>query len=78
LSANQLVVFLETVANFETPISAENAELMGTTYGFGARRNVEILSRWYQVGMKSGFKGVEDGVVELLGRVGRMKFVRPL
>lgn len=78
LTANQLVVFLERVLLFPTPLPAAPAHKMGELYGFRQSQNVELVSRYCQVAMKAGDESSLDIVTGLLGRVGRMKFVRPL
>ena len=73
-----MVVFLERVLGWEEPLSPEAVKLMGETYGCGEGRNVEVLSRYFGVGLAARWSGVYGPTAELLGRVGRMKFVRPL
>ncbi|KPI45124.1 Leukotriene A-4 hydrolase-like protein [Cyphellophora attinorum] len=77
-SANQLVVFLEAILNFAKPLPPPHANYMGMIYKLNESKNVEVLSRYYQVEMKAGDWNVHVAVTDLLGRVGRMKFVRPL
>lgn len=77
-SANQLVVFLERILLFSKPLPTTHAKYMGTLYSLRETQNVEISSRYYQVALNSGDTSIKDQVVEMLGRVGRMKFVRPL
>ncbi|KAI4133240.1 MAG: hypothetical protein LQ338_000298 [Usnochroma carphineum] len=76
--ANQVVVFLERIQGFEKPLSKEAVHVMGETYGFVGSKNVEIVARYLGVGLMAGSEEVKEPTVELLGRVGRMKFVRPL
>ncbi|KAI1980235.1 Leucyl aminopeptidase yscIV [Ophidiomyces ophidiicola] len=78
LVANQLVVFLEQILLFETPLTAEQSETMGKTYRFAESENIEVSNLYFQVGLKARDKKVVEPVVKLLGRIGRMKFVRPL
>ena len=78
LTANQLVVFLERVLLFPQPLPAAAARKMGPLYDFTTSQNVELVSRYCQIAMKAGDKSCLDTVTGLLGRVGRMKFVRPL
>jgi leukotriene-A4 hydrolase len=78
LSANQIVIFLERLLLFESPIPVKFATDMGALYKFRDSKNVEVSCRYYQLAMKSGDRSVLPSVVELLGKVGRMKFVRPL
>jgi leukotriene-A4 hydrolase len=51
---------------------------MGKVYGLADSKNVELKSAYYQVAMKAQDSSQYPGVAELLGQVGRMKFVRPL
>ena len=76
--ANQIVVFLDTVKDFEEPLSKDQAQSMGETYNFLKTRNVEVTARYLSVGLKSRLESVYTPTAELLGNVGRMKFVRPL
>jgi leukotriene-A4 hydrolase len=78
LSANQIVVFLERVLLFEKPITPDLFELMGRVYGFTQSTNVEVTNLYFQVGLKAGDRAAIEPTVDLLGRIGRMKFVRPL
>lgn len=77
-TANQVVVFLERVQGFKRPLKDEDARSMGTEYEFTKSQNVEVLSRYYLIGLKARDEDVYGLTVELLGKVGRMKFVRPL
>lgn len=77
-AANQSVVFLERLQTSSEPLKAADAELIGETYGFGKSQNVELVSRYFGVGMKANAKSMCEPTAELLGKVGRMKFVRPL
>lgn len=76
--ANQSVVFLEKVQTFSKPLSPELVELMGDVYDFSSSENVEVVSRYFVVGLQAHAKSVYEPTAKLLGRVGRMKFVRPL
>ncbi|KAL8997992.1 MAG: hypothetical protein Q9188_006196 [Gyalolechia gomerana] len=76
--ANQVVVFLERIQSFDQPISKEAVHVMGETYNFTKSQNVEVLSRYLTVGLMARSEEVLEPTAELLGKVGRMKFVRPL
>lgn len=78
LTANQIVVFLEQILAFDEPLAPDLSKLMGQVYGFAKSTNVEVVNLYFQVGLKAGDKTVIDPTISLLGRVGRMKFVRPL
>lgn len=77
-NANQVVVFLERIQEFKTNLKPEDVRLMAAEYGFRSSKNVEILSRYFVVGLKAKDEQVYEPTATLLGKVGRMKFVRPL
>ncbi|CAG8956559.1 hypothetical protein HYFRA_00003948 [Hymenoscyphus fraxineus] len=77
-AANQTVVFLEKVQGFETPITPSQSKAMGEAYSLVNTRNVELSARYFGIGMTSKDESVYQPAAELLGKVGRMKFVRPL
>ncbi|KAL9108996.1 MAG: hypothetical protein Q9227_006236 [Pyrenula ochraceoflavens] len=84
-SGNQKMLFLENFLELSDPKQHlprwGKLRKMESEYAFLRSGNVEIKSRFLQVCLKSD-GGKEEEVVretrELLGRVGRMKFVRPL
>jgi leukotriene-A4 hydrolase len=78
LTANQTVVFLEQVLLFERPLTVDLSKRMGEVYGFAKSENIEVANLYLQVGLEAGDKSVIEPTTDLLGRIGRMKFVRPL
>ncbi|KAK3683059.1 Leucyl aminopeptidase yscIV [Vermiconidia calcicola] len=77
-TANQSVVFLERIQTFSEPLSPSLVEQMGSTYAFSSSKNVELVSRFYTIGLQARDQSVYKPSAELLGKVGRMKFVRPV
>lgn len=77
-SANQIVVFLNRIQGFAPPLERQETQLMGETYGFTKGNNVEVVARYFQIALKAKDDSVYKPTAELLGNVGRMKFVRPL
>ncbi|KAG9238425.1 putative leukotriene A-4 hydrolase like protein [Amylocarpus encephaloides] len=77
-SANQIVVFLEKLQSASTPISPEQSKAMGATYNLIITKNVELSARYFGIGLTAKDTSVYQPTAELLGKVGRMKFVRPL
>ncbi|KAI0421359.1 leukotriene A-4 hydrolase [Xylaria grammica] len=77
-TANQILVFLQAVQNFSSPLSVERSHLLGTTYNISSSKNVELKAAYYLIALQVGDRAELSGVVELLGSVGRMKYVRPL
>ncbi|KAK2624937.1 hypothetical protein QTJ16_005306 [Diplocarpon rosae] len=78
LSANQIVVFLEKVQLFSAPLSASQSQAMGSAYSLATSRNVELSMRYFGIGLSAKDQSVYQPTADLLGKVGRMKFVRPL
>ncbi|KAK3995050.1 peptidase family M1-domain-containing protein [Cladorrhinum sp. PSN332] len=77
-TGNQVLVFLNTVQDFEEPLSVEQSQTLGKTYGLSDSKNAELKSAYYHIAMKAKDTSAYQGVADLLGEVGRMKFVRPL
>jgi leukotriene-A4 hydrolase len=77
-TGNQIVVFLEKVQLFATPLSPTQSQAMGAAYSLINTRNVELSSRYFGVGLNARDTSVYEPTADLLGKVGRMKFVRPL
>lgn len=76
-TANQKIVFLGKLEQGK-PLTAERAKLLGEVYDFRSSHNVELKSAYYLIAVKAQDKTSYSGIAELLGQVGRMKFVRPL
>lgn len=51
---------------------------MGKAYNLSASRNVELSSRYFGIALTAKDETAYQPTADLLGRVGRMKFVRPL
>ncbi|CAD6445551.1 58725890-8063-44e0-982e-43cedfd9ca4c [Sclerotinia trifoliorum] len=77
-SANQVVVFLQQVQLFTTPLTPSQSQAMGKAYSLVNTQNVELSSRYFGVGLAAKDESVYLPTAELLGKVGRMKFVRTL
>lgn len=77
-SANQIVVFLDRIQDFSSPLSRDQAQTMASTYAFAKSGNVEVVSRYFQIALKARDDSVYEPTAKLLANVGRMKFVRPL
>ena len=78
LTASQLVVFLEAIELFETPLTPAQSRLLGSAYSLANTKNAEVLVRYLSVGLAAKDESVYQPTADLLGTVGRMKFVRPL
>ncbi|PWW77874.1 leukotriene A-4 hydrol [Tuber magnatum] len=77
-TSGQIVVFLERITDFPTPLRKGLIKLMRDEYGFLKSENAEILSRFLTVGLKAKDETLYSKTAEVLGGWGRMKFVRPL
>lgn len=80
LRANQLVVFLEKLLSSPSSslLSANAVHELGTLYALARTRNTELSARYLQLALKCGDLSAKSLVADLLSKVGRMKFVRPL
>ena len=76
-TANQVVVFLERVQDFQSTLRKQDVRVMSKTYGFDKSKNIEVVSPYFRVGLKSRDEDVYQPTAELLGTTGRMKFVSP-
>lgn len=63
---------------FPEPLDAARAEILGEVYDLISSKNVEVKSAYFEVSLKCKATKTYPLVAELLGQVGRMKFVRPL
>ncbi|KAF2725755.1 leukotriene A-4 hydrol [Polychaeton citri CBS 116435] len=77
-NANQSVVLLEQVQQFSQPLSPALVDKMGEAYAYTQSQNVEVVSRFYVVALQAKAEHFFKPAANLMARVGRMKFVRPL
>ncbi|RPA87615.1 leukotriene A-4 hydrol [Ascobolus immersus RN42] len=77
-SSGQIVVFLERISEWETPLKKELVEKLNVTYSLDKTENAEILSRFLNIGLRARDEKVYEPTAYWLGQWGRMKFVRPL
>ncbi|EEY14431.1 leukotriene A-4 hydrolase [Verticillium alfalfae VaMs.102] len=78
LTGNQKLVFLEAVEKFDRPLTPEKSQAMGKAYALATSQNAELKSAYYKIALQAKDTTAYQGVTELLGVVGRMKYVRPL
>ncbi|KAG7107081.1 Leucine aminopeptidase 2 like protein [Verticillium longisporum] len=78
LTGNQKLVFLEAVEKFDRPLTPEKSQAMGKAYALASSQNAELKSAYYKIALQAKDTTAYQGVTELLGVVGRMKYVRPL
>lgn len=76
-TANQKLVFLGKLQK-SGPLSAERAQLLGRVYDFISSKNIEIKTAYFLVALEANDLTCYYSAAQLLGQVGRMKFVRPL
>jgi leukotriene-A4 hydrolase len=77
MNANQKIVFLGKLQQGK-PLSPARANQLGKVYELDTSKNVELKSAFYQIAIKAQDTTCYSGAAELLGQVGRMKYVRPL
>jgi hypothetical protein len=74
-SPNQLLVYLQ---HLPRPLDAASCGWLDEALGLTARGNYEILVEWLTIAVTSDYEPVFGRVREVLTRVGRMKYLRPL
>ncbi|KAH8669078.1 peptidase family M1-domain-containing protein [Xylariales sp. PMI_506] len=77
-TGNQVLEFLNALQQFETPLTPDQSQALGSTYGLASTKNYELKTAYYHIALRAKDASAYPGVAELLGQVGRMKFVRPL
>ena len=77
-TAGQIVVFLDNVREFAHKLGKSRTQAMGFVYKFADSGNVEVVARYLMVALIAKDDSSYKPTAELLGKVGRMKFVRPL
>jgi aminopeptidase N len=60
------------------PVSVDTCRALDERFALTRRTNHEILVTWLELALRSGFDDVVPRVEEVLGAVGRMKYLRPL
>lgn len=73
-TGNQKLVFLNAVQDFKEPLTPAQSQALGKTYGLVDSQNVELKAAYYLISLKARDESTFQGVAELLGGVGRMKF----
>ncbi|KAK3176883.1 hypothetical protein OEA41_008209 [Lepraria neglecta] len=76
--ANQVVIFLDSVQAFAHKLDKCETQAMGSVYGYAKSGNIEVVARYFQVALRAKDNSLYKPTAELLGNVGRMKFVQPL
>lgn len=77
MTSNQKLVFLETLQQSKS-LSVERAQQLGKVYDLTSSKNTELKTAYYLIALKANDATAYDGTADLLGKVGRMKYVRPL
>ncbi len=68
-------IYLDSIAR---PASADLLQTLDAEHALTASTNYEILVAWLTLALASGMRSVVPRVEEVLGTVGRMKYLRPL
>ena len=76
--ARQVVVFLEKLQALPKPLDKGLTQKMGQTYDLARGKNVEVVTRYFKLALMAKDEEMNQPTADLLGKVGRMKFVRPL
>jgi aminopeptidase N len=60
------------------PVSLEHCQALDARFHLGASKNAEVLVSWLTVAAEAGDEAALPKVEDVLGRVGRMKYLKPL
>jgi leukotriene-A4 hydrolase len=74
-SPSELLVYLQ---HLPRQLDEASCRWLDTTLGLTARGNYEILVEWLTIAAGSDYEPVFGRVRDVLGKVGRMKYLRPL
>jgi leukotriene-A4 hydrolase len=74
-NVHQTVLFLEEL---DAPLSSADCAHLETIFNLPATRNTEILQPWYCIAAGSTYERVLPAIRELLGAVGRGKYLKPI
>lgn len=66
------------LAGLESPVSVALLAGLDARHQLTTSANPEILRLWLTVGLRSGYPAAVPAAVGLLGRVGRLKYLKPL
>ena len=74
-SATEWQLFLESVAR---PAPVAHCRALDEQFALTKSSNYEVLVAWLVLALRSGYLDVVPRAEEVLGAIGRMKFLRPL
>ena len=77
MSPAQKLEFLGSLIS-GAPLPVVKVEAMQLLYELDQTNNVELNFRWIRLGLKARWEPSVVAALDLVSRVGRMKFVRPL
>ncbi|KAK2616666.1 Leucyl aminopeptidase yscIV [Conoideocrella luteorostrata] len=76
--SSQKLAFLNAILDFQQPLSRAQSQNLGTVYELSATDNALLRTNYYRIALKAHDKRVCAGVVEFLGEVGTLRYVRQL
>ena len=68
-------MFLDTILNFQQPLSKKYVQQIGQTYGFDKGNNLEVVSRYVRLALKAADETTYQQAAKVLASTGRMLFV---
>jgi len=74
-SPTELQLFLQDLPR---PLPHDDCRWLDDTFALTGRGNHEVLVEWLTIAARSGYAPVRPRLREVLGRVGRMKYLKPL
>ncbi|MBV9174414.1 MAG: M1 family metallopeptidase [Chloroflexi bacterium] len=74
-TATEWQLYIDSVP---APAAIGTLEELDTRYDLTATRNYDVVERWLVLGIRSGYGPAVARAQEVLGSIGRMKYLRPL
>ncbi len=72
------IVFLNLVATNLNKFSEENYVYFRDTLKLSTDYNMEIKNIWFQISLNTNHKDILPNIIDFLGKIGRMKYIRPI
>jgi leukotriene-A4 hydrolase len=75
---NVKIEFLNKVLEKQSNLTNNQYETLRDKLGLHKGYNMEVSNLWYQIALLAKKKDVYPYVIDFLGQIGRMKYIRPI
>lgn len=70
--------WVEFIRHLPSKISPKSLEKLDEKLDFKGCGNAEIMTEWYLVGIKNGYKSIRPEIKQFLYKIGRRKYIAPI